>query len=174
MTGRELVVPDDIDGALVGLEATVEAARAYAESADAPGTRRVYGTAWRQFIRWCGQLGLDSLPATGTALALWLSDLAKAGIKPKTLHVKAAAVRWAHMSARDPDGKPLPNPTDTPEVSLVMRGILRDAATRGIAVSRPTRSPPSCSACWSTRSTGRAPSADAETRRSSCSASAPR
>ncbi|WP_146203776.1 site-specific integrase [Azospirillum sp. TSO5] len=132
MTGRELVATDDIDGALVGLEATVEAARAYAESADAPGTRRVYGTAWRQFIQWCGLRGLDSLPATGTTLAFWLSDLAKAGMKPKTLHVKAAAVRWAHMSARDPDGKPLPNPTDTPEVRLVMRGILRDAATRGI------------------------------------------
>jgi len=118
----------EIDPLLLG---AAESAKRYASLAFSEGTRRVYASAWKAFDDFCTEQGLQSLPASGTTLSLWLALLADMGMSPRTLHVRGAAVRAMHVSTRNPDGKPYDSPTDTAEVKLVLKGIRRESARMG-------------------------------------------
>jgi integrase len=56
---------------------TAQAAHQYMEQAKAAATRRAYSSDWRHFAGWCHANGLESLPATPSTVALYLTSLAK-------------------------------------------------------------------------------------------------
>jgi len=56
---------------------TAQAAHRYMEQAKAAATRRAYASDWRHFAQWCQANGLESLPATPSTVALYLTSLAK-------------------------------------------------------------------------------------------------
>ena len=66
------------------------------ESVLSDNTRRVYGTQWRLFTGWCGEMGLSSLPAEPLTVARYLAARANAG-------ASIATMRWPRP--------PLPKPT---------------------------------------------------------------
>ena len=47
------------------------------ESVLSDNTRRVYGTQWRLFDEWCGEVGLNSLPAEPLTVARYLAARAE-------------------------------------------------------------------------------------------------
>lgn len=120
---------------------TALAARAKADS-----TRRLYGSHWRSFERWCVEQTppLPALPAASTTVAAYLAALAAtpkqlvpgqaraAGRQtttdfraPETIDAHAAAIRWHHDEARV-----VPNPCDDPAVKAVKLGHRRVWAGR--------------------------------------------
>ena len=59
-------------------------------------TRRVYGTQWRLFENWCGEVGLRSLPAEPLTVARYLAARAGSGAAVATLRLAASAIAKAH------------------------------------------------------------------------------
>lgn len=99
-------------------DAEVERIQAAAESAQAPATRRRYGSAWRGFTSWCEERGHASLPAEPIAVAAYLAERAQT-IKPATIAVIAAAIGYHHRARN------LANPVDAQGVKLVLAGLAR-------------------------------------------------
>ena len=66
------------------------------ESVLAGNTRRVYGTQWRIFESWCGEMGLHSLPAEPLTVARYLAARANSGASIATLRLAASAITKAH------------------------------------------------------------------------------
>ena len=66
------------------------------ESVISDNTRRVYGTQWRLFESWCGEMGLASLPAEPLTVARYLAARANSGASMATLRLAASAVAKAH------------------------------------------------------------------------------
>ena len=66
------------------------------ESVISDNTRRVYGTQWRLFESWCGEMGLASLPAEPFTVARYLAARANSGASMATLRLAASAVAKAH------------------------------------------------------------------------------
>jgi site-specific recombinase XerD len=116
-------------GALSLPRPLLEAASQYVDAALAPNTRRAYRSAWGGFVRWCSRHALDPLPASGAAVALFLTDRARAGRRVSSIQTAMAAIRQAHEMAKHA------NPCDSPEVRLVARGIRR---TVGVAARQKT------------------------------------
>jgi integrase len=80
---------------------TAQAAHQYMEAAKAQATRRAYSSDWRHFAAWCEANGLDSLPATPSTVALYLTSLAKPGEgeKPRkaaTITRRLTSINAAH------------------------------------------------------------------------------
>jgi hypothetical protein len=116
------LVPLPPDGSLAALEETVGRAHDYAAAAKAPNTRRAYAADWRHFTSWCKSAGLDSLPASGDTLALYLTVLAGV-LKTATLQRRLSAIAQAHkLAGRE-------SPTASPAVRLVWAGIRRTHGT---------------------------------------------
>jgi hypothetical protein len=108
-------------------QAELDAARSYAENEKAESTRQAYRTDFRLFGTWCGDRGLEPLPATPEAVAGYLAHLADSGAKASTISRKVAAIRYAHRLAG------LESPTGAESLKAVMRGIRR---THGAAPVR--------------------------------------
>ena len=66
------------------------------ESVISENTRRVYGTQWRLFEGWCGEVGLNSLPAEPLTVARYLAARAGSGAAVATLRLAASAIAKAH------------------------------------------------------------------------------
>ena len=66
------------------------------ESVLSDNTRRVYGTQWRIFESWCGEMGLHSLPAEPLTVARYLAARANSGASIATLRLAASASAKAH------------------------------------------------------------------------------
>ena len=95
-----------------------ERIQAAAESAQAPTTRRTYGSLWRNFANWCETRGYESLPAAPIAVAAYLTERAEE-VKPATVRLVAAAIGSQHRQHN------LPNPVDTDGVKVVLAGLAR-------------------------------------------------
>ena len=73
-------------------------------------TRRVYGTQWRLFESWCGDVDLRSMPAEPLTVARYLAVRANAGASIATMQLATSAITKAHEWAklespcRDPGG----------------------------------------------------------------------
>jgi site-specific recombinase XerD len=82
-------------------------------------TWRAYESDWTLFSAWCQSVDRPALPATPTAVALFLAAQARMGLAPSTLDRRLAAIRLTHFGAKHP------SPHDALEVAEVMRGIRR-------------------------------------------------
>ncbi|MAS53160.1 MAG: integrase [Pimelobacter sp.] len=102
------------------------AARAFAEQAKAENTKRAYRADWRCFRSWCGERGLDALPADPRTVTLYVADKAapsdgSAPLKVSTLERRLSAISQAHRMSG------LPSPASTREEPLhsVWAGLVR-------------------------------------------------
>lgn len=103
----------------VELERLLDQADRYARAAQSVNTTRAYRSDWRQFEAWCDRYGLQSIPASPTAVALHLTALAEAGRSVSTVRRRCAAIARAHRIAGHA------SPTADPSVMTVLEGIAR-------------------------------------------------
>lgn len=80
---------------LTDLADTAERAMGYARQARAPNTRRSYATAWADFLSWCGDRGLMTLPAAPETVGLYLADRARTH-RIASLRLRLVAIGEAH------------------------------------------------------------------------------
>jgi site-specific recombinase XerD len=113
-------LPADLDPDLAEL---VDAMAAYASAAQAPNTTKAYESDWRQFEHWADGHLLVAMPAAPATCALYLTALAKRGLKVSTIRRRAAAITRAHRQANHP------SPVWDPRVLTVMEGIARTHGT---------------------------------------------
>ena len=81
------------------LRAADEAVADALEAVLSDNTQRVYGTQWRLFESWCGDVGLRSLPAEPLTVARYLAVRAGDGASIATLRLAASAIAKAHQLA---------------------------------------------------------------------------
>ena len=86
------------------------------ESVLADNTRRVYGTQWRIFAGWCGEVGLVSLSAEPLTVARYLAARAGSGASIATIRLAASAIAKAHEWAK------LESPCRDPGVRASLKG----------------------------------------------------
>ena len=86
------------------------------ESVLSDNTRRVYGTQWRLFTGWCGEMGLSSLPAEPLTVARYLAARANAGASIATMRLVTSAIAKAHDWAK------LESPCRDPGVRASLKG----------------------------------------------------
>ena len=67
------------------LHEQIERAAAYAKASRAPSTRRAYEADWKIFTAWCDRHGIDPLPASPDAVAVFASADADAGTNTRTI-----------------------------------------------------------------------------------------
>jgi integrase len=103
----------------------VDRARAYAENAKAPATRRAYASDWRHFETWCATAGLSCLPAVPETVALYIAALAESH-RTATISRRMAAISAAHKAV----GQQSPASMRHGAVASVWHGIKR---TQGMA-----------------------------------------
>ena len=96
------------------------------ESVLSDNTRRVYGTQWGLFDRWCAEVGLASRPAEPLTVARYLAHRAGSGASIATLRLAASAISKAHQWAK------LESPCRDPGVRASLRGW-------GRRISKPQR-----------------------------------
>lgn len=97
-------------------------ALALAAASKSAGTVYVYTHAWPDFLEFCADHSVESLPAQSATVAAYLTWLAR-GQQVSTIQVKLAAIQHFHALAYAPD------PTAAPEVKAVMAGIRRTLGT---------------------------------------------
>ncbi len=86
------------------------------ESVLSDNTQRVYGTQWRLFTGWCGEVGLHSLPAEPLTVARYLAARAGSGASIATLRLATSAIAKAHEWAK------LESPCRDPGVRASLKG----------------------------------------------------
>lgn len=112
------------------LDQEVEAARDYVAAARAPATRRAYASDWRLFLAWCDARGIEPLPASPEAVAVFLAAEARAGIRPSTIGRRLAAIGYCHAQAGfDP-------PQQRPGALAIRDALAGIRRTHGVARSR--------------------------------------
>ena len=79
-------------------------------------TKRVYGTQWKLFDEWCGDLGLRALPAEPLTVARYLAARAGSGASIATMRLAASAIAKAHEWAK------LESPCREPGVRASLKG----------------------------------------------------
>ena len=79
-------------------------------------TRRVYGTQWRLFESWCGDVDLRSMPAEPLIVARYLAVRAGFGASIATLRLATSAIAKAHEWSR------LESPCRDPGVRASLKG----------------------------------------------------
>jgi site-specific recombinase XerC len=102
------------------------AALAYARMSRAENTRRAYRAAVRAWCDWCLARDLPPLPGLSADVAAFLASERSRGLKPETLKLRRAAIRYLHRAAG------CPVPTDDVAVSETLAGIRRHAARQGL------------------------------------------
>lgn len=81
---------------------TAQEALNYKEVARSPATKRAYGSDFRLFAAWCGQAGLEALPATISTIGLYMTELSTGGAKVSTISRKLAAISFWHKEQKLP------------------------------------------------------------------------
>lgn len=109
----------ELEVALGVVEELVQAAEAYAVSADAAGTALAYRKHWTAFEVWCAAQGLCALPAAPQTVASYLAQRANEGRRPATLRITIAAILQIHERAGHT------SPTADPFVKKTWKGIRR-------------------------------------------------
>src|SRR5215210_430658 len=97
-----------------------EAVRAYQRRAKAKATVTAYRSDALIFDLWCREHGkAGSIPASPATVAAFLVAEAERGVKASTIGRRAAAIRYAHKLAGQPD------PTESEDVRSAMQGVRR-------------------------------------------------
>jgi integrase len=102
----------------------------YAEAASAANTRVAYDADWRAFVAWCAERDATPLPCPPGLLCVYLSSLAKTGLRSSTIGRRASGIGHVH---RQHGFEP---PTNSEAVKAVLRGIRRELGT-----ARQTKTP---------------------------------
>ncbi|MYL10068.1 MAG: tyrosine-type recombinase/integrase, partial [Acidimicrobiia bacterium] len=89
-------------------------------------TRRTYETGWNSWVRWAAANGIRRFTATSEHIRQWLAALYMKGKKISTLRTYLAAVAYKLRSRRGP------NPARHSWVRMLLAGLARHAARRGI------------------------------------------
>jgi site-specific recombinase XerD len=108
----------------VRLEALRGRAAEHIRRSKSEATLRAYQSDAGNFSLWCGQHGLDDLPAEPDTVALYLTACAEAGAAVSTLRRRVVSISQVHKAAGHP------SPTATETVRRVLSGIARDAGSR--------------------------------------------
>ncbi|PBN42896.1 site-specific integrase [Sphingobium sp. D43FB] len=102
------------------LQAEVARAAEYAKASRSPATRRAYASDWEIFTLWCDERGIESLPTTPAAVAIFLSSQADSGLKKPTIGRRLAAIGYHHRQA---GFDPPQERTGGAAIKLVLEGI---------------------------------------------------
>lgn len=129
--------PDDFPTLL---PPSVEAVEEITQAAIAPNTWRAYKRAWREFLTYCRQQGVDALPADPETVRQYLTALAttpRPRLRARKGHIRGglpsvslldqhfAAIATLHKWADHP------SPCSVAKVRLTMRGIRQSRARQG-------------------------------------------
>lgn len=99
--------------------ANLDAAKTYARADKSEATRRAYAADFRAFCAWCGDRGVEALPAMAETVAAFLAYEADRGVRPSTIGRRVASIRYAHkLAGHEP-------PTNAEPVKATVRGIRR-------------------------------------------------
>ena len=101
---------------LPALRAADQGVASALESVLSDNTKRVYAAQWRLFENWCGDVGLQSLPAEPLTVARYLAARANAGATIATLRLATSAITKAHQWAK------LASPCRDPGVRASLKG----------------------------------------------------
>ena len=86
----------------------------------ATSTRKNYCSQWKQFISWAAHRKVSALPAAPEHVAAYLAERSdRDGLKPSTLRMISAAVKFFHLEAE------LDNPCDSKDVRTILSGVTR-------------------------------------------------
>jgi site-specific recombinase XerD len=96
-----------------------ERSRAYVDSSKARNTVRAYHAALQDFKMWCAHHDATWLPALPQTLVDYFTALADLPASVSTIHVRAAAIAFAHRSNH------LDDPTQHEAVKILLQGIRR-------------------------------------------------
>lgn len=102
-----------------------DAADAFRQLAKADNTRRAYRAAVAAWCAWCAARDVPALPASSRDVAAFLAGERLRGLKPNTLDLRRAAIRYLHRTAG------CAVPTDDTCVAETVAGIRREAAKKG-------------------------------------------
>ena len=120
--------PATLRTGVASLHENSERAKAYARSARGSATQRAYASDWRDFEGFNRRNGLETLPATPQAVALYITALA--GVKSvATIRRRLVAIAQIHKV------QGYPSPASDAVVREILAGIER---THGIAQHRKT------------------------------------
>jgi len=111
----------------------------YARASKAKNTWRSYGTQWKSFVAWCGDLGASSLPASPGIVARYLSWMAESGRPVSSIGQALAAISFFHRY--DQNGVEQ-NPaavqfSKTSAVRTVLEGIKRELKGKPVRKALP-------------------------------------
>src|ERR1700728_405695 len=68
----------------------------FAEAAAAANTRVAYDADWRAFVAWCAERDATPLPCPPGLLCVYLSSLAKTGLRSSTIGRRASGIGHVH------------------------------------------------------------------------------
>ena len=101
----------------------VSKAQALLSLAKSPNTIRAYKSDWQNFQGWCGDHGLDSLPASAETICLFLTANVER-LKPASLQRHLASIGQAHQAAGH----------DSPSAHILVRNLMAGIRRqRGVA-----------------------------------------
>jgi integrase len=117
------------------LHGAAERTREFIEQGVADNTRRAYTSDWALFTSWCKRVGLASLPAEPSTVAMYASELAsgtafpdesppRGARKASTIGRHLASISVAHRTAGHP------SPLDSQLVKRTLKGIRKTHGTR--------------------------------------------
>ena len=109
---------------LISLSELAASATTYANASRALNTIRAYRASWLAFSRWCQEHGVEAQPAEPKTVALYLSSMARDGMKVSTIRLALTAISEAHRSAD------LPFNAKDRILSAVWKGIRREVGVR--------------------------------------------
>ncbi len=104
------------------LQIYLDAARDYAEEAEAAATRRAYASDCRRFAAWCAARDVAALPADPETVASYLGAVA-GQLRNATIKRQLVAIARMHRAAS------VPNPVEHAMVRRVWRGMQRRLGT---------------------------------------------
>jgi integrase len=129
------IVPASEAALSTELQSAVERTREFVAQSVADNTRRAYASDWSLFTAWCNRVGLASMPADPSTVAMYASELASGTAFPdecpsrgprkaSTVKRHLASISVAHRTAKHV------SPLDSELVKHTLTGIQRALGTR--------------------------------------------
>jgi site-specific recombinase XerD len=109
--------------AIAELMSLYEKGQEAADQGKSDNTKRAYKSDWQQFQDWCLAHNVEPLPAKPGAVFSYLAHIMEE-LKPSSIQRRLIAIRYVHIKSN------LPDPTKTPEIKELWRGICNNKGTR--------------------------------------------
>lgn len=104
-----------------------QAAQKYFSKGLAESTQRAYKSAQKRYISFCGEHKLTAVPASELVLCRYVSFLAEANLKYRTIKAYLSAVRFLHIA----EGASDPFIKEKPKLHYVCQGVKRCESEKG-------------------------------------------